>query len=332
MKRIAALAFSLLVSCETVFIGHEPENTYMDNFEVFWSEFDRNYSFFEIKKVDWDSVYALYKPEVEAAESDEWFFYLLSAIANSLKDGHVNLIGPYGRSSYDFTAGAPDNGPYNVKNYVHNVKRVGNTIEYADITGHNIGYVLIKSFGNGQEDYLAIEDILEGFKDKDGLIIDVRGNGGGTTTNSQLVASRFADKERLYLKVKYKDGPGHGDFTEWYDRHVKPEGRVRYLKPVVVLTNRQTYSSAEDFVLAMRLFPHVKVVGDTTGGGSGNPIFRELPNGWIFRLSSWVAAGPDAVPFEGVGLYPTVPVWNLPADSTKGADRILLEALEEVRR
>ena len=322
----------LFCSCEKAFIADEPGNTYLENFEVFWSEFDRNYSFFEIKKVNWDSVYHVYYPQVIAMQNEQAFFFLLAEIALGLEDGHVNLIGPYGRSSYNFSTGAPDNGPYHIRNYIFDQKTVGNTLEYANISQHHIGYLRIKSFGNDIDDYLAIDDILESFQYKDGLIVDVRSNGGGTTTNSQLIASRFADKERLYLKVKYKNGPGHGDFTEWSERTVKPEGRVHYLKPVVVLTNRSTFSAAEDFVLAMRQFPHVKIVGDTTGGGSGNPIYRELPNGWIFRLSSWIAAGPDEIPFEGIGLYPDVPEWTTASDSTKGADRILMKGLEEVEK
>lgn len=333
MRRALTIGLAFLFcSCEKAFIADEPGNTYLENFEVFWSEFDRNYSFFEIKKVNWDSVYHVYYPQVISTQNEEAFFFLLAEMALGLEDGHVNLIGPYGRSSYNFSSGAPDNGPYNMPNYLFNVQQVGESVQYAEISQHRIGYIHIKSFGNDVDDYLAIDDILEGFKDKDGLIVDVRSNGGGTTTNSQLIASRFADQERLYLKVKYKSGPGHGDFTGWYERTVKPEGRVHYLKPVVVLTNRTTFSAAEDFVLAMRQLPHVKIVGDTTGGGSGNPIYRELPNGWIFRLSSWIAAGPDEVPFEGIGLYPDVPAWTAPSDSTKGADRIFMKALEEVEK
>lgn len=328
-----AVLVLLLVSgaaCEKAFFPEEPANTYEQNFEVFWTEFDRNYSFFEVKKIDWDSVHAVYLPEVLDVDSDDDFFYLLAEIANSLKDGHVNVMSPYGRSRYDFAFGAPENSTGQVKHYVADVKLVGNTLEYAMLKDYNIGYVLIKSFGNEREDYRAIEEVLRGFKDTDGLIVDVRHNGGGSTNNSQEVATRFADEERLYLKIKYKNGPGHGDFTPWTERTVKPDGDVHYLKPVAVLTNRRTFSAAEDFVLAMRLFPHVAIVGDTTGGGSGNPITRELPNGWLFRLSSWIAAGPDEVPFEGIGLYPDVPVWNSPEDTIAGTDRILERAILEV--
>ncbi len=322
----------LFAGCELALIGEEPGNTNSENFEVFWQEFDRNYSFFELKNIDWDSVYHLYKPQVVTAESEEYLFYLFSQITLSLEDGHVNVVSPYGVTSFDFASDAPENSPLNAKNYVFNTQRIGNSIEYAEISQTKVGYILIKNFGAPVEEYEEIDRILKEFGEKDGLIIDVRSNGGGNTTNSQTVASRFADQNRLYVKVKYKNGPGHGNFTRWYERYVEPEGPVQFSKPVVVLTNRRTYSSAEDFVLAMRLFPNVTIVGDTTGGGSGNPILRELPNGWTFRLSSWVAADPEGNTFEGVGLAPEVSVSNTPSDEDAFRDRMLLEAIRQVQR
>lgn len=325
---IAALVL-MLGGCEALFFDEEPRNDYLTNFEVFWREFDRNYSFFEVKNIDWDSIYHIYRPQAEQAENEVELFFVLSQMALALEDGHVNVASPYGVSSYNYTGSARDNGPYNVKYYTFNVENIGNTITYAELSQHNVGYIHIKTFGAAREDYEKIDDILTVFSKKDGLIIDVRSNGGGSTNNSQAIASRFADKERLYLKVKYKNGPGHGDFTDWDERTVVPQGRG-YDKPVVVLTNRRTFSSAEDFVLAMRLFPNVTVLGDTTGGGSGNPILRELPNGWTFRLSSWIAADPDDNLFEGVGLAPDITVWNSAQDSTALRDRLLREALRVV--
>jgi len=330
--RFVPLILLFFAGCELALIGEEPDNTFSENFEVFWEEFDRNYSFFEIKKIDWDSVYHLYKPQVATAQSEEYLFYLFSQIALSLEDGHVNVVSPYGISSYDFAAEAPENNPNSAKGYISSTRRIGNSIEYSEVIQNNLGYILIKNFGSDVREYEQIEQILQDFVEKDGIIIDVRSNGGGTTTNSRAIASRFADKRRLYVKVKYRDGPGHGDFTRWYERHIEPEGPVQFSKPVVVLTNRRTYSSAEDFVLAMRLFPNVTILGDTTGGGSGNPILRELPNGWTFRLSSWVAADPDGNSFEGVGLVPDVLVSNTEEDDEKFLDRMFEEAVNEVYR
>ncbi|WP_339814450.1 S41 family peptidase [uncultured Imperialibacter sp.] len=330
-KMTKTIAFILvgviLFGCERAFFEDEPEDTYVSNFEVFWSEFDRNYSFFELKNIDWDSLYHVYRPLAELAANDGQFFQVLAKLSLELKDGHVNVISPYGVSTYDFANGERPVGAENVKPYLYNVKQAGSSIEYAELLRQNVGYIHIKTFGGDIEDYEKIDDILEALKKEDGLIVDVRSNGGGSTTKSQTIASRFADKERLYLKVKYKNGPGHGDFTDWDERTVSPEGPSQYNKPVVVLTDKKTFSASEEFVLAMRLFPQVTIVGDTTGGGSGNPILRELPNGWVFRLSSWIAADPDNNTYEGIGLVPDIPVTMVAQNSLDDTDYALLEAL-----
>ncbi|MEQ9101704.1 MAG: S41 family peptidase [Imperialibacter sp.] len=328
-KTILLLLVGLFIfGCERAFFEDEPTDTYVSNFEVFWSEFDRNYSFFELKNIDWDSLYDVYRPLAELAVNDDQFFQVLARLSLELKDGHVNVVSPYGVSTYDFANGEKPAGAENVKSHLYNVKQAGGSIEYAELIRQNVGYIHIKTFGGDIGDYEKIDDILEALKKEDGIIIDVRSNGGGSTTKSQTVASRFADKERLYLKVKYKNGPGHSDFTDWDERTVSPEGSFQYKKPVVVLTDRKTYSASEEFVLAMRLFPQVTIVGDTTGGGSGNPILRELPNGWTFRLSSWIAADPDNNTYEGIGLFPDVVVLNKSQNPLDDTDYALLEAMK----
>ena len=61
---------------------------------------------------------------------------------------------------------------------------------------------------------------------------------------------------------------------------------MRWQKPVVVLTNRQVFSAANEFVKYMMCCPNVTVVGDKTGGGAGLPFTSELPNGWTVRFSA----------------------------------------------
>ena len=78
----------------------------------------------------------------------------------------------------------------------------------------------------------------------------------------------------------------------------------------------------------MRVFPYVTVIGDTTGGGSGSPIGRELPNGWTYRISRSMAMTPEKCTYEGVGLVPDITIQNTEADSTAGIDTILESAIK----
>ena len=78
----------------------------------------------------------------------------------------------------------------------------------------------------------------------------------------------------------------------------------------------------------MQVFPNVTIIGDTTGGGLGNPIRRELPNGWVFRLSTMVGATADSYIVDGKGVPPDVTTITTEEDSINGIDRILEKGIE----
>jgi C-terminal processing protease CtpA/Prc len=102
-------------------------------------------------------------------------------------------------------------------------------------------------------------------------------------------------------------------------------------KPVMILTNRQSFSATEWFVLLMDLAPKVQIVGDTTGGGGSVPITRELPNGWTLRISNTQTRLPSGRMFQGTGIYPDVPVWISKEDESNSIDTILEKAMELLR-
>lgn len=121
----------------------------------------------------------------------------------------------------------------------------------------------------------------------DGIIIDVRNNGGGALTNSQRLAERFFKEKTLVSYIQHKTGKGHDSFSKPYPQYITPpSGRLRYQGKVVVLTNRSSYSATNDFVNSMRYAPNAVIVGDKTGGGSGLPFSSEIPNGWSVRFSA----------------------------------------------
>jgi C-terminal processing protease CtpA/Prc len=73
--------------------------------------------------------------------------------------------------------------------------------------------------------------------------------------------------------------------------------------------------------------PQTTIVGDTTGGASGGPIVRELPNGWTYELSQWIEYTPNKTTFEGVGLAPDVVVKPTSATFAAGKDEVLEQAI-----
>ena len=80
---------------------------------------------------------------------------------------------------------------------------------------------------------------------------------------------------------------GYNDFSKLYRNELSPARYdLRWIKPVVLLTNRGCFSSVNDFAFTMKSFENVTLMGDTTGGGGGMPMSSELPNGWVVRFSS----------------------------------------------
>ena len=164
-----------------------------------------------------------------------------------------------------------------------------------------------------------------------GLIIDIRDNGGGSLTNVETLVARFIDRPTLVGYISHKTGPGHDDFSEPYAITYNPAGpgRVRWAKPVVVLTNRSTFSAANNFASVMKLLPGVRIAGATTGGGSGMPYSSEIPCGWSVRFSACSMLDANGVSTEG-GVTPTegCAVDMDPQDALNGKDTMLEKAME----
>jgi hypothetical protein len=62
--------------------------------------------------------------------------------------------------------------------------------------------------------------------------------------------------------IQHKTGKGHSDFSEPYPKYIEPSTRLRFQKPVVVLTNRKCFSTTNDFVNAMSYAPNVTILGE----------------------------------------------------------------------
>jgi hypothetical protein len=318
----------MFTGCEKTVFDENTYDTPENVFEVFWKEFDRHYAFFPYLNLDWDSVYHAYKLRIHNDMSDQALFDVLSEMTYLLKDGHVNLYSKYEVSNYNAWYSLYPLNQINIARYLPDVFKPNNNVLYSRIFGHSIGYICISSFNGDAEDYEVIDEILETFSGLKGIIIDVRSNGGGNSNNADIIAGRFSDKEYFVFKSRYRNGPEHTDFTPWYDYYLRPDSGNKFLKPVAVLTNRRCFSSTEWFLAEMDAIPHATIVGDTSGGGSGNPLIRQLPNGWTFRLSNSQKQLPEGRDFQYTGIYPDVAVWISPADSARKIDTILETAID----
>lgn len=184
----------------------------------------------------------------------------------------------------------------------------------------SIGYLHIRGmdWASFQEFERELYDVGYG---KDGLVIDVRDNGGGFTTDHLLTA---LTQPRHSITVPRGGGPGY------------PQSRMVYAtwdKPIVVLCNQNSYSNAEIFSHAIKGLGRGKLVGVATAGGvvstgsvSVTDVGRmRLPfRGWFVK---WT--GED---MEMNGAVPNVIVWPLPAELPAGRDRQLNRAIKVLQK
>ena len=304
-------------------------NDAQDNFEALWSIIDEHYCFFEYKEIDWDSIHTAYAPRVNNEMNALALFDLCSEMLDELQDGHVNLTSSFSTSHYwKWFQDYPVNYDERIihENYLNFDFYQTNGITYKKLQ-ENIGYMYYGSFSNGISQN-SLDHILAYLAPCNGLIIDIRNNGGGTLTNVDVLVSRFITQRTLAGYICHKTGAGHNDFSEPYAYYYEPpQGHILYNKPIVVLTNRHTYSAANNFVQVMRLLPQVTIIGDRTGGGSGMPFTYNLPNGWNIRLSSSPILDANGNDTEW-GIDPDIKIDMDTTAAINGHDTILDKAIE----
>ena len=318
-----------LTSCHKI---EERADDPRGNFEALWSILDEHYCFFREKGVDWVLVQDKYARRIGSEMTREELFIVCADMLDELRDGHVNLSAPFNTSYYrKWWSDYPQNFNKRLieESYFNFNYRQSSGMMYG-LLENNIGYIYYESFsatvGEGNLDYAL--NFLAAAR---GLIIDIRDNGGGSLTNVETFVARFIDRPTLVGYISHKTGPGHDDFSEPYAITYNPAGpgRVRWAKPVVVLTNRSTFSAANNFASVMKLLPGVRIAGATTGGGSGMPYSSEIPCGWSVRFSACSMLDANGVSTEG-GVTPTegCAVDMDPQDTLNGKDTMLEKAME----
>lgn len=334
MKRLVNILIVMMALLPLASCHDQPEwkNDPYGNFDALWTILDEHYCFFAYKNVDWQEVRQRYRAKIHGGISSRELFDLCSDMLKELQDGHTNLISTFDVSRYWIWEQYPINYDERLidEYYLHFDYRRASGIKY-QILSNNFAYVYYGDFANGIGDG-NLDVILNGVATSDGLVIDVRNNGGGYLTNVETLVGRFIDERTYAGSIQHKNGTGHNDFSEPYDYYFEPaRGRVHYNKPVVVLANRGSFSATNNFVSIMKSLPNVTVVGDVTGGGCGLPFNSELPNGWSVRFSSAPITGPDGKLTE-FGVEPDVKVDMTEADAALGKDTILETAFEILKK
>jgi C-terminal processing protease CtpA/Prc len=254
--------------------------------------------------------------------SREQLFEVLTDMLSELRDGHVNLYTAFDNGRYwswyeDYPTNFSDTLQ---RRYLGTDYRIAGGLRYR-ILDDNIGYVYYGSFSSGVGEG-NLDEVLQYLMFCQGMILDIRSNGGGDLTNAEKLAARFCNEKTLVGFMQHKTGKGHNDFSAQEPQYIEPSSNLRWQKKVVLLTNRGVFSAANEFTTYMKCMPQCTVVGDHTGGGSGLPFTASLPNGWTVRFSACPTYDRDHNQTE-FGLEPDYNVSLTDEDFAKGKDTII---------
>jgi carboxyl-terminal processing protease len=133
-----------------------------------------------------------------------------------------------------------------------------------------------------------------------GVVLDLRGNGGGSTDGALGALSLFLPGAPLFA-MKRRDG------TIEIDRAPVPRERDRWSGPVATFVDGTTASAAEMIAGALAQYKRGPTVGTSTfGKGCAQEYVDDDAHAGVLRLTTLVYALPDGTPVQRIGLVPQI--------------------------
>lgn len=193
-----------------------------------------------------------------------------------------------------------------------------------EMLDNNIGYLQLYNFGETtSEDFIAVLADLQD-QGAEGLILDLRGNGGGYLVTAVNILSQFLEGNTSVIYQVYGDG------TE--DAWKTNPGGIAYDIPMVLLVDGGSASASEITIGALQDLGRATVIGTTTyGKGSVHyvlPLSNE--NGAVqVTIARWLT--PDKRFIHEVGIDPDIVLeFDETIYETDGTDNQLEKAIEVI--
>jgi carboxyl-terminal processing protease len=185
-----------------------------------------------------------------------------------------------------------------------------------------IGYIRFTTFIEAMNK--KIRAAIESMRDASGLIIDLRGNGGGEDQVAINMAGMLFDKQTQLMITKTNKGE-----DKYYQAKPQKNG---FLGTVVILVDEGSGSASEQFAAGMQEVGRAFVIGKTTAGEDMDADLAKLPTGAYLVYAYGLPRTPKGVVIEGRGVIPNTEVSLTRAELLKGNDSQLNAAIEYIQK
>jgi carboxyl-terminal processing protease len=195
------------------------------------------------------------------------------------------------------------------------------------------GYIRLTSWQQSMQNRMVAA--VEALKGTPGLVIDLRGNPGGSAYMVRAVAAQFFKGKVEYGRTLTRTGKPVAmafDLIELFRLKQELEGTGLYAGPVTVLVNAGSGSGSELFAGILQSQGRATVVGQVSCGCLLAYLgYADVPGGGKLAYSEVAFEFSNGKRIEGVGVMPDVPVPVNVADLLVARDRALEEAQAALR-
>ncbi|MDR0294915.1 MAG: hypothetical protein LBH91_01815 [Prevotellaceae bacterium] len=325
-------------------------NDFKAVFENFWNGMNNNYIFWDTDTTDWDKVYRHYQPlfaqlNIENSNDVKTAYLYLEEMTSTLIDCHLCLtfasyynllpINP----SWERKKKLPDfHNPISRNSYFASVfdnycdlenKAAGVRNSFMAVSAtieQKILYLYLSELSlteiYSENSYNQVKQAVENFFDLlkntagiRGVILDLRGTGGGYLLDLNLLLGQMVDTKTEFGYTRCKTGDGRLDYSPWIPAYISPAaGAKKVTAPIVVLGDMYSASMAEITIIAVNSLPNGYFIGEQTWGAQGSSADIEAKfNSGIFEcqpffeevmISSHAFKDKNGKQYENIGLRP----------------------------
>jgi carboxyl-terminal processing protease len=174
------------------------------------------------------------------------------------------------------------------------------SVEYK-IYDNKYAYIQINSFNHDTASLFRNALLATGLNNLEGLIIDVRNNGGGLLPAVVLVADNILSGEKI-VSIEGRNESYNKTFLSINKILVPDE------IPIIVLTNSLSASASELLAGALAINNRAILMGDATFGKWSVQSSFNLGDGSIFNITTQLFYGPKSATFQGIGISPDIEI------------------------